>query len=546
MSSLGVGTVLGRYTLGRCIGRGGMGAVYEATHNDLKKPVAIKILDPRLVHDPELGARFIREGEAAARIRHPHVVDIYDVGREGEISYLVMELLVGEDLGAVLQRSRRLTIEATVEFLIPVCAALVAAHRGGVIHRDLKPGNIFLADGAHGVVPKVLDFGISKTADAPRQGLTLTGALMGTPHYMSPEQARGGQQIDHRTDIYSVGVVLYQCMTGRVPIDAESTYLVLNKIVEGQFDPPSQRLPDLDPNFEQVILRAMAKDASARYPSMAALGGALIPFAGPRVQTLWAPAFADTATEGAASIAIEAAYREPLTPAAVVAATIEAEPDAPLAEGEPSRSGRWIAVLAVVAALLGGLAAFAALVFREVPAEPIVRVVTPPPAVEDVPAPPPIALPPKPTYKVSITASPKWAQIMIDGKVVSRGYYETNLARDGRTHDLVVRARGFYKHTSTFTDGTPPLEIALKTRPIVSIRDVSVFNSTTAQANPQAKAGAGRTKAAGAGKAASSANRSRSVATKATATSTVSPGQDNAQLAGTRSAASTSSVTARP
>src|SRR5580692_10421363 len=187
--TLAPGTELGRYQIVRLMGRGGMGAVYEATHRDLKKRVAIKTLHPAVAATPGARARFLREGEAASRIRHPNVVDVTDVAAEGSIAYLVMEFLEGEDLSSLLERAGALPFSESVDLLLPVFAAISVAHDEGVIHRDLKPENIFLSQSRHGgAEPKVLDFGISKLSSSGggnTLALTGTGASMGTPYYVA-------------------------------------------------------------------------------------------------------------------------------------------------------------------------------------------------------------------------------------------------------------------------------------------------------------------------------------------------------------------------
>ncbi len=217
---LPAGTRVGRYALHRRLGVGGMGAVYEGVHEDLGKRVAIKLLHPQTAESAEARARFLREGRALARIRHPHVAEVFDVGQEANgLLYLVMELMEGESLGSLLERRGRLSERETADIMIPLCAAVDAAHREGIIHRDLKPENIFLSRDAHGqVVPKVLDFGISKVQHAPGEALTGTQRWMGTPQYMSPEQAASGREVDARTDIYALGVVLYECVCGELPV----------------------------------------------------------------------------------------------------------------------------------------------------------------------------------------------------------------------------------------------------------------------------------------------------------------------------------------
>src|SRR5688500_6866466 len=184
------GTKFGRYSIVRRLGTGGMGAVYEGLHPTLKKRVAIKVLHRRYADSELAVARFMREGEAASRIQHPNVVDVFDVGLETGMPYLVMEYLEGESLGALIDRIGRLEPQQTADVMLPVCAAVAAAHEAGVIHRDLKPENIFLAKARLGAAePKVLDFGISKvTGEIGQLALTGTAAFLGSPYYVSPEQ----------------------------------------------------------------------------------------------------------------------------------------------------------------------------------------------------------------------------------------------------------------------------------------------------------------------------------------------------------------------
>jgi len=329
------GKTFGRYTILRRIGAGGMGSVYEAQHVDLKKRVAIKALAPSMTEHPEARARFIREGEASARIRHQHVVDVYDVGFEEGIAFLVMELLEGEDLNSRLRREKPLAFDKLADIMLATCSAVHAAHAQGVIHRDLKPANIFLSKAPGGEVhPKVLDFGISKIladplSDGLTAGLTSTGAVLGTPFYMSPEQAHGGTPLDARSDQYSLGVILYQCATGQRPFDAPSMYQVLHKIVQGSFDPPSKLRPEIPPDFERAILKAMARDPGDRYSSVMALGAALLPLASQRSRIIWGPTFADGGRSSLAPTSVPPAP-EPLA---------EARPLAePLADSGPVRS----------------------------------------------------------------------------------------------------------------------------------------------------------------------------------------------------------------
>jgi serine/threonine-protein kinase len=287
------GTMLGRYEIRRLLGQGGMGCVYEAQHRDLKKRVAIKTLLPSLASNADAKERFLREGEAASRIRHPHVVDVTDLGSEGAVIYLVMEYLEGEDLARLLARQGFLAPSQAADVMLPVTAAIATAHEQGVIHRDLKPENIFLARSAYGAVhPKVLDFGISKVlGDSRARALTGTAATMGTMHYLPPEQLRAAREADARSDQYGLGTILYECLTGQRAFEEDSFYLLLKKIAEGEFERPSLRRPGLPERLEAIVLRAMCLDPLGRFDSVKQLGAALLEFSSEGTRMLWAPFF---------------------------------------------------------------------------------------------------------------------------------------------------------------------------------------------------------------------------------------------------------------
>ena len=267
------GSMFGRYRVVRQIGRGGMGAVYEAVHSDLEKRVALKVLLPSTASQTELVARFEREARAAARVRHPNVVDVSDVGVEAGVAWLVMEHLEGEDLSGLLRREGALPLSRVAELMLPVLGAVEAAHSLGVVHRDLKPENIFLARMRDGtIVPKVLDFGISKMAPAGGgPALTSTGIMMGTPCYMSPEQAQSSRGVDGRSDQFSIGVILYECATGRRPFEGETFFSILTAIVGGRYTRPRELCPGLPERFEAMVVRALERSPEARFPSVAAL-----------------------------------------------------------------------------------------------------------------------------------------------------------------------------------------------------------------------------------------------------------------------------------
>ncbi|MFO0557995.1 MAG: serine/threonine-protein kinase [Polyangiales bacterium] len=286
------GTVLvGKFSITRAIGRGGMGTVYEGQQIALRRRVAIKTLNPELARSKDLHARFVREGELAARIRHPNVIEVIDVGEHEATPFLVLEFLEGEDLSQRLGRLGRLSVNECADLLLPVCAAIATAHEMGVVHRDLKPENIFLLTPARGpVIPKVVDFGISKLVDGATRTpsnikLTAEGAILGTPLYLAPEVAGGAQQLDAKSDQYTFGVILYECVTGRRPFNASNLADLVGQILLGRCERPGALVEGLDPDFEAVIVRAMSKEKSARFSSMWALGRALLPFASERVRS---------------------------------------------------------------------------------------------------------------------------------------------------------------------------------------------------------------------------------------------------------------------
>ena len=293
---LSEGTRLGKYEIVRQLGAGGMGAVYEAVHTQIRKRVAIKVLAPAVAAKPEARTRFLREAQLTSKVRHPHAVDVTDMGTEGDQTFLVMELLDGEDLAARLSRDRWLAIPDLVDVMLPVCSAVAAAHAAGVIHRDLKPQNIFLARGANGLVPKVLDFGISKAQDsATADALTGSNAVIGTPYYLAPEQVLDSRAASPASDQYAIGVVLYECMTGARPFQSDNLYTVFQAIISGAAARPRDRRPDIDASVEEVVLRAMHVSPEWRFPSVTALGCALWPFASERGRMLWRESFGSSA-----------------------------------------------------------------------------------------------------------------------------------------------------------------------------------------------------------------------------------------------------------
>ncbi|OFW31290.1 MAG: hypothetical protein A3G76_04725 [Acidobacteria bacterium RIFCSPLOWO2_12_FULL_65_11] len=268
----------GKYRLESFLSHGGMGSVYRATHIMLDKTVAVKLIKPDLVTSPDIVARFQREARAASNLSHPNIVSVYDLGQADDGTlYIAMELIDGPSLKDVIRKRGPMGAARIVRILSEVASALALAHKHNIIHRDLKPQNIMLAtDTEHREVAKLLDFGIAKTFDDSATQLTRTGFALGTPQYMAPEQA-AGTDVDGRTDLYSLGAILYEMLTGEVPFTDPSTPALLIKLMTEVPEPPSRRKPDvaLSPALEAMALRCLEKDPAKRFESAEALGEAL-------------------------------------------------------------------------------------------------------------------------------------------------------------------------------------------------------------------------------------------------------------------------------
>ncbi|HVJ20330.1 MAG TPA: serine/threonine-protein kinase, partial [Polyangiaceae bacterium] len=273
----------GKYRVEKVLGVGGMGVVVAATHLQLDERVALKFLLPETAQNGEAVARFAREARAAVKIKSEHVARVSDVGTlETGAPYMVMEYLTGSDLSERLRAQGPLPITEAVELLLQACAALAEAHGLGIVHRDLKPGNLFLTRRANGSpCIKILDFGISKMggSGASDLGMTSTSTVMGSPLYMSPEQMTSAKDVDLRTDIWAMGVILYELVSGRVPFEAESLGQLCGMILTQPPRPLLELRPDVPPGLLQVIERCLVKDRTHRFGSVSELGAALLPFA---------------------------------------------------------------------------------------------------------------------------------------------------------------------------------------------------------------------------------------------------------------------------
>jgi serine/threonine-protein kinase len=284
-----IGKTLGNYQIIKELGRGGMAVVYKAYQATLNRHVAIKILPPQLSFDEQFVERFQREARAAAGLRHPNIVVIHDVGHSDGVYYIVMEFLEGRTLKQVIEQEGPLPPERATRIVREVSAALDYAHNRGFVHRDVKPANIFVGDDGH---VTLTDFGIAKAA-SETQALTRTGMLVGTPEYMSPEQAEG-TGVDHRTDLYALGIVLYQMLVGRVPFRGTTPHATLHAVIYEAPPPPRQLNPNVAPALEAVVLKAVSKQPERRFQSGAELVAELEAVVSGRAPEAVTPAVAQT------------------------------------------------------------------------------------------------------------------------------------------------------------------------------------------------------------------------------------------------------------
>jgi serine/threonine protein kinase len=277
LDSLVGATLGGRFLVRRVLGSGGMGAVYEVEHVVTQRTGALKLLHATYAAVPAVVERFVREASAAGRIENPHIVETFDAGElpSGE-PYIFMELLRGSPVSALIATRGRLQLEEAREIVAQAAAGLAAAHARGIVHRDVKPDNLFLCSGPVPLV-KIVDFGVSKfEPKLDERRLTTEGAPLGTPQYMSPEQVVGQRDIDFRTDIYALGVVLYECLTGEVPFRAETLTALGVKIFEGRYTLASELVPGLPEAVDAVIASAMAPAPRERFGDMHAFRAALL------------------------------------------------------------------------------------------------------------------------------------------------------------------------------------------------------------------------------------------------------------------------------
>ena len=272
-----------KYRIERVIGEGGMGTVVEATHVQLDQRVAIKFLIPGATKDEQAAARFSREARAAAKIKNEHVARVSDVGDVDGVPYIVMELLEGRELRRILEKEGKLPVETACEYMLQACEALAAVHAAGIVHRDLKPANLFVTERADGSpVVKLLDFGISKITEDEAEfdaSLTTATTVMGSPGYMSPEQLKSTKDVDVRTDVWALGAVLYEALTGRPAFSGESMAQVCAMVASDDPPLPSSQRDGIPVDLERTVMRCLAKKAERRFQDVGELAAAIAPFA---------------------------------------------------------------------------------------------------------------------------------------------------------------------------------------------------------------------------------------------------------------------------
>ncbi len=278
-----------RYKLRGALGVGGMGTVYEAKHLLIDRTLAIKFLEPSLAHDQETLTRFSNEARVFSTVGHPNLVEVTDMGKTPEgIPYMVMELLEGTDLARLMMSHGRLTPAAAVTIALEILRTLDAVHAKGIIHRDLKPENVFLTVAEGAVRLKLLDFGISRlVSGSKRSRLTQKGIVFGTPQYMSPEQAQGMDSVDERSDVFTIGEILYEMLTGREVFPGENNLAILTAVTRCSVTPPREIEPSIPPELEQVILTALERRPDERFQSAAAFIEPLASFA--KADARWEP-----------------------------------------------------------------------------------------------------------------------------------------------------------------------------------------------------------------------------------------------------------------
>jgi len=423
----------GKFRIERVLGQGGMGVVVAATHIQLDERVALKFLLPAALSNPEAVARFAREARAAVKIKSEHVARVSDVGTlESGSPYMVMEYLDGQDLAEWVRRSGAMRVADAVEFVLQACEAIAEAHALGIVHRDLKPANLFVTrrvDGSPCI--KVLDFGISKLTtpgSSSDMGMTKTSSVMGSPLYMSPEQMSSTRNVDMRTDIWALGIILYEILTGRVPFEAETMPQLCGMILQDPPRPMRDLRADVPDGLQWVVLRCLEKNRERRFANVAELAAAMVPFGGQGAQR---------SAERIARV-LAAAGIPSMSPGSLAAAAARtgAATDANWAASQTPKKSRgvWFIAVPLVLLVLGG-AGFLAL-----------RKHTPEPVAEPLPSTPVVAAASVPVVAPVAVTAPTVAPMAATPIAKASAVEPTSpdappLAHSAAAHPVVLKAK---------------------------------------------------------------------------------------------------------
>ncbi len=445
----------GRYEIIRVLGVGGTGAVFEARHRTIQRTVAVKLLLPEIAYsNPAVPQRFLQEARTSNEVRHKNIVEVLDFGNDDGRLFMVMEFLDGESLGAHIKRDAPLSPGAIIRLLDPIMSALSLAHSRGIVHRDVKPQNIFLSHipGEEQVTPKLIDFGIAKRVVTDDVGLTATGMILGTPAYMPPEQATGSSKnVTPAADQYALGAILYEALTGSVPHQADSYPAMLVAIVLGPAPDIRRLRPDLDPALASVIMRALAYEPSQRFSSLFEMRDALAPFRDDQSRVAVVRPDAPVSvlhqqtrpdgTPGPVEVRRAALARAPAMPPPMVdSASI------PPRSTAPGGALPWIAgVITIVAVgmviLAGSLAARHRMRVSSATADSRTAARAPRVGVDGDNI----------TFRIDV--DPPGATIALDGTVVGQGHAELLRPRDGRRYQLRLSAPGHANVTDVLVAG---------------------------------------------------------------------------------------------
>jgi serine/threonine-protein kinase len=504
-----VGQVLAeRYRVVRLVGEGGMGQVYEAQHVNINKRFALKLLRPEITSNAEAVARFRQEAWSASSIGHENIIEIEDFATlpNGSV-YLAMEFLTGLPLSERMREDPPMTFAESLDVTLQVASGLAAAHEKGIVHRDMKPENIFLAQKYGRLLVKILDFGIAKVSGAEgNRSLTRTGTIFGTPHYMSPEQALG-KPLDSRADIYSVGVIMYEMFTGKVPFEAESFMGILTKHITTQPKPPREVAPEreIPVEVEALILRSLAKEPEERQQSMADLVNDLASIASERAPEVLhpRPASAMLAKISKPVSAVMSARTGRSTPRPAVPLGPTSGPRTPVPDDSdpgliptmpelPSLKRRsavpWVALVAALLAVGAGAMVWYARAPHKTVVPPVAAV-TPPPVT-----PPPVADPPpvKPAAPVMediiVDTEPEGGKIFVGDEAVAEAPDVVKVEK-GSTKEIVVKKGGFVDKSETL-DPAKSHKVLVRLERIKKPSKPSATKSATKPAKPETPAAA--------------------------------------------------------